>query len=263
MFLWRRCSRRRAPIAREFIFPYQTDDRSMTPRSRWTSHLGQGHAWGATLWRPLIRVDANLPSRTPTLKTTHCEAVMFEEEPRPRPTFRTSGSVGASAGSAGVVNESEDASIEILDGSTGLMPRTSIGPCRPSSALCWTRTGWRRWRPRAASDSSASARSRSTSRGPTRACARRSSSVSTARLCCPRRRSPPSKDWRCGQGPRRGGRSAHPPQRIPARGRGTAVAAGRDVEQDDAAVVELMEALRDTSAVEEAISEDPGAAVKR
>ena len=152
------------------LFPYQTDDRLHDSAGVAGPHTSIRVTRGGatTLWRPLdgrgtetFRLERRL------LKTTHCEAVMFEErnlDLRPHLPGVLGGVPGfgwirrARWSTRARTRASRSSTV-----SSGSCRRTPIGPCRPSSAPCWTRTGWRRWRPRAASDSSASARSRSTS----------------------------------------------------------------------------------------------------
>ncbi|MEC8511120.1 MAG: hypothetical protein VX015_03165 [Planctomycetota bacterium] len=118
---------RRSPASS--LFPYQTDDRLhdaagvMGPYTAVRVTRGESTA----LWRPLDprgRESFRLERRL--MKTTHCEAVMFEERNLDLGlTFRASWEASQRFGwirRVELVNEGELADVEVLDGLLGIMP---------------------------------------------------------------------------------------------------------------------------------------------
>ena len=118
---------RRSPASS--LFPYQTDDRlhdSAGVAGPYTT-VRVTRGGSTVLWRPLDgrgRESFRLERRL--LKTTHCEAVMFEERNLDLGLiFRASWEASRRFGwirRVEVVNEGEEANIEILDGLLGIMP---------------------------------------------------------------------------------------------------------------------------------------------
>ena len=258
---------RRSPASS--LFPYQTDDRLHDSTGFAGPHTSIRVTRGGstTLWRPLDprgRESFRLERRL--LKTTHCEAVMFEERNIDLGlTFRASWEASRRFGwirRVEVVNESEGASIEILDGLLGLMPADADRSMQTELSTLLDAYRMAEMAPegglglfRLSSIPIDQPRPNESLRATTVFCIglEGSTLLSAAQITGFERTGQVTHEPLV-----RGGRSAYLRRsafQLETGARKHWLMAA-DVEQDGAAVVALMEALRDTSAVEKAISDD-------
>ncbi|MEE2939512.1 MAG: hypothetical protein VX460_03915 [Planctomycetota bacterium] len=258
---------RRSPASS--LFPYQTDDRLHDAAGVAGPYTAVRVTRGGTttLWRPLDprgRETFQLERRL--LKTTHCEAVMFEERNLDLGlTFRASWEASQRFGwirRAELVNEDEAADLEILDGLLGIMPadadrsmQTELSTLLDAYRLAEMAPEGEIGLFRLSSIPIDQPRPNESLRATTAFCI----GLGGPTLLSAAQIGAFESDGHVEAEPIvRGGRSAY------LRASSFQLAGGErkrwlmaaDVEQDGAAVVELVEALRDPRAVEEAISKD-------